>query len=74
MQQESLDLRVIIHFESPVLLVCSKAVQKKLIVGRTGHRSLEGVRLYKRVSDGQRETLSDLLSTSTIGEETEAQP
>ena len=30
---------------------------------RTGHRSLEGVRNYKRTSDMQRETLSDILNT-----------
>ena len=29
---------------------------------RTGHRSLEGVRSYKRTSNEQRETLSDILN------------
>ena len=29
---------------------------------RTGHRSLEGVRSYKRTSDDQREALSDIMN------------
>ena len=30
---------------------------------RTGHRSIEGVRSYKRTSDGQREATSDVLNS-----------
>ena len=40
----------------------------------TGHRSLEGVRSYKRISDEQREVLSDILSNKVprIGENSQA--
>ena len=38
------------------------AVDEQLIMERTGHRSLEGVRSYKRTSDEQREYLSDILN------------
>ena len=37
-------------------------VDEQLIMERTGHRSLEGVRSYKRTSDTQRESLSDILT------------
>ena len=37
-------------------------VDEQLVMERTGHRSLEGVRSYKRTSDQQRETLSDILN------------
>ena len=32
---------------------------------RTGHRSLTGVRSYKRTSDEQREALSDIMNCAT---------
>ena len=37
-------------------------VDEQLLMERTGHRSLEGVRSYKRTSDSQREMLSDILN------------
>jgi len=37
-------------------------VDEQLVMERTGHRSLEGVRSYKRTSDTQREALSDILN------------
>lgn len=37
-------------------------VDEQLVMERTGHRSIEGVRSYKRTSDEQREALSDLLN------------
>ena len=37
-------------------------VDEQLIMERTGHRSVEGVRCYKRTSDAQREALSDILN------------
>ena len=37
-------------------------VDEQLVMERTGHRSLEGVRSYKRTSDAQREALSDILN------------
>ena len=39
------------------------SVDEQLIMERTGHRSLEGVRSYKRTSDDQRESLSDILNS-----------
>ena len=38
-------------------------VDEQLIMERTGHRSLEGVREYKRTSNNQKEKLSDLLNS-----------
>ncbi len=40
-------------------------VDEQLVMERTGHRSLEGVRSYKRTSDAQREALSDILNGGT---------
>lgn len=40
-------------------------VDEQQIMERTGHRSLEGVRSYKRTSRQQREALSDILNRST---------
>ena len=37
-------------------------VDEQLVMERTGHRSLEGVRSYKRTSDQQREALSDIMN------------
>ena len=42
-------------------------VDEQLIMERTGHRSLEGVRSYKRTSSDQREMLSDILNTTDKG-------
>ena len=39
-------------------------VDEQLVMEVTGHRSLEGVRSYKRTSDTQREALSDILNCS----------
>ena len=39
------------------------SVDEQLIMERTGHRSLKGVRSYKRTSDNQREALSDILNS-----------
>ena len=41
--------------------------EEQLIMEVTGHRSTEGVCLYKRVSSEQREALSDVLDTATNG-------
>ena len=46
-----------------------KGVEEQLIMSRTGHRSVEGVRTYKRIGDEQREMLSDILNEATNGEE-----
>ncbi len=40
-------------------------VDEQLITERTGHRSLDGVRNYKRTSDEQRQTLSDIVNLVT---------
>ena len=37
-------------------------MDEQLVMERTGHRSIEGVRSYKRSSDQQREALSDILN------------
>ena len=37
-------------------------VEEKLVMERSGHRSVEGVRSYKRTSDDQRRALSDILN------------
>ena len=37
-------------------------VDEQLMMERTGHQSIEGVRSYKRTSDQQREALSNLLN------------
>ena len=39
-------------------------VDEQLVMERTGHRSLEGVRSYKRTSNTQREALSNILNQS----------
>ena len=39
-------------------------VDEQLIMERTGHRSLEGVRSYKHTSEGQREAASDILHSN----------
>ena len=42
-------------------------VDEQLIMSRTGHRSIEGVRAYKRISDEQRMELSHVLNNATNG-------
>ena len=42
-------------------------VDEQLIMERTGHRSLEGVREYKRTFDDQKAQLSDLFNSTTKG-------
>ena len=37
-------------------------IDEQIIMETTGHRSLEGVRSYKRTSDQQKESISDILS------------
>ena len=37
-------------------------VEEQMVMERTGHRSVDGVRSYKRTSDEQRMTLSDILT------------
>ena len=37
-------------------------IDEQLVMERTGHRSLDGVRNYKRTSDQQRQVLSDVLN------------
>ena len=42
-------------------------VDEQLIMSRTGHRSIEGVQAYKRISDKQRMELSHVLNNATNG-------
>jgi hypothetical protein len=44
-------------------------VEEQLIMSRTGHRSFQGVRAYKRVSADQKQALSSILNSTTNGEE-----
>ncbi len=46
-----------------------KGVEEQLIMSRTGHRSVEGVRTYKRIGDDQRQMMSDILNEATNAEE-----
>ena len=41
----------------------SSGVDEQLVMERTGHRSTEGVRSYKRTSSEQQEIVSDILSS-----------
>ena len=42
-------------------------VDEQLIMSRTGHRSVQGVRTYKRVSEDQKLVLSSVLNAATDG-------
>ena len=42
-------------------------VDEQLMKSRTGHRSIDGVHVYKHVSDNQRQELSDILNSATNG-------
>ena len=37
-------------------------VDEQLVMERTGHRSIDGIRSYKRTADFQRENVSDILN------------
>ena len=43
-------------------------------MSRTGHRSVDGVRAYKRVSDEQRQALSDVLTSALDAKKSELDP
>ena len=50
-------------------------VDEQLVMECTGHRSVQGVRSYKRTSDAQREALSDILNRpATVGAITNTTP
>ena len=42
-------------------------VDEQLIMGRTGHRSIDGMRTYKRDSNEQKEDISHVLNSATNG-------
>ena len=44
-----------------------RGVDEQLIMARTGHRSIEGVRTYKRISEQQVKDVSTLLNDATNG-------
>ena len=46
----------------------NSGVDEQLIMSRTGHRSIEGVRTYKRVSEEQAKAVSEVLNTATNGQ------
>lgn len=39
----------------------ASGIDEQLVMERTGHRSLEGIRSYKRTTSQQKETVSDIL-------------
>ena len=43
----------------------SSGIDEQLVMERTGHRSLEGIRSYKHTSADQKEIVSDILSNTT---------
>lgn len=43
-------------------------VDEQIIMDRTGHRSVDGIRRYKRISDDQRREASDVLNSATNGD------
>ena len=47
----------------PPTRLFEKGTDEQLIMSRTGHHSVDGARAYKRVSDEQRQALSDVLNT-----------
>ena len=47
-------------------------IEEQLIMDHTGHRSIDGVRKYKRISTEQKLTTSAVLNSATNGEEISA--
>ena len=47
-------------------------IDEQLIMARTGHRSLEGVRAYKRVSTDQKQSVSMILNSATNGKQADS--
>ena len=43
-------------------------IDEQLIMSRTGHRSIDGIRKYKRISNEQKEATSEVLNSATNGE------
>ena len=43
-------------------------VDEQLVMERTGHHSIQGVRSYKRTSDVQQQCLSDILNSKPLEE------
>ena len=43
-------------------LLYQSGVDEQLVMERTGHRSIDGIRCYKRSADFQRENISDILN------------
>ena len=42
-------------------------MDEQLIMSRTGHRSVDGVRVYKRICEEQKQEMSDVLNNATNG-------
>ena len=49
-------------------------IDEQMVVEHTGHRSLEGVRSYKRTSDTQKKAMSDILNSKRIHTEESSIP
>lgn len=54
------------EFQGIVLITRSECVEEKEIMQRTGHRSIETVRSYKRTSSEQLEQVSDIINCDVI--------
>ena len=60
-----LGIKPTIPYELLLQLACTRAgVDEQFIIAKIGHRSLEGVRSYKRTNMEQQEKLSDILSAT----------
>ena len=47
--------------------LCHKGINEQLIMERTGHRSLEGIRSYKRTDEQQQIAVSNVLQQNAPG-------
>ena len=59
-----LGIKPTIPYELLLTRLYQAGVDEQLIMEKTGHRSLEGVRSYKRTNMEQQENLSDILSAT----------
>ena len=70
MQQELVVLKQTMHSlrVTSATRLFQSGMDEQLIMGRTGHRSIDGIRTYKRVSNEQKEDISNVLNSATNGD------
>ena len=70
MQQELVVLKQTTLCESvtSATRLSQSGVDEQLIMGRTGHHSIDGIRTYKWVSNKQKEDISHVLNSATNGD------